>query len=361
MNRTLQIKIIIFIISIILSPLVLLGGIFLAKYNSFLSNNKYKYVEMIRINAISLIKERIDLSEERLLRLENIVKQNNEAFTNNDFSNLLSKEMRLELTEQKGFKNAYFLDEDLNLYYRVFQDSETLEDIKEIIDKEVIDKITYKSILNKGIFYKLAILAVEDQGKNKGFIVVVSDNSFFDLDILKTIDVTIDIYDDDFNIIKSNSNKRIFVKEINDDTKNMLSGNSLTEVNKNRAISYGYIDLGGDDFFLMVSLNEDKYIKSDSFRLYIFVGTIMAILIVFVLGWKLIGYLNLYIDRSIENKEYDDYTPNKFRKDLEKNITNIDRIVGDLTDFQVLKQDLMKLNERFSEGSDIDEGHKRKK
>lgn len=360
MNRTLQIKIIIFIVSMILLPVLLLGSIFLAKYNSFLNNNKYKYIEMIRINAISLIKEKIDTSEEKLLRLESIVNKNKEVIQDRNFSNLLTKEERVELSYLDGFKNAYFFDENLNLYLKVFQDTEMVEDIKKIIDKDVINKKTDKNLMYKDVYYKLSILALEDNGEKKGFIVIVVDNNFYNSDIFKTIDVTIDIYDNDFNIIKSNSNKKIFVKEINDDTKDMLAGNTITEVNKNRGISYGFIDLEGDDLSLMVTLNEDKYIKTDSFRLYVVLGMIVAILIIFVLGWKLIGFINLYIDRSIENKEYDDYTLNKFRKDLEKNINNIDRVVGDLTDFQVLKQDLIKLNERFSEGSDLDEKHKGK-
>ena len=93
--------------------------------------------------------------------------------------------------------------------------------------------------------------------------------------------------------------------------------------------------------------------KSDNFKLYIVISSIFSIIIIFLLGWKLIGIINIYIDNSIENKEYDDYTLNKLKIDLDQNIKNIDNVIEDLTDFQILKQDLIKMNERFLKGSGL--------
>ena len=48
MNRSLQIKIIAYLIGMISLPLLIICLLFLSKYNSFMKNNKEKYIEIIK-------------------------------------------------------------------------------------------------------------------------------------------------------------------------------------------------------------------------------------------------------------------------------------------------------------------------
>lgn len=360
MLRRLQAKIITFIIGMVLIPVLIISSLFLTKYNSFMNNNKYKYIEVIRINGVSALKEKFKTLGEQLEKLEKSVIQNEDSSKSDNLDNLLSKEERIQLSSIEGFQNSYLFDTNFNLSYKVFESTEIVPEIIKSIENEVINNIIFKNLIFKGNYYNVSVLKMIKDGKVTGYLALVVNNDFFNIDALKINDVIGDIYDNNFNLIKTNSNKKIFVKEINQDTKSMLDGYEKTEVTKASALSYGFIDLAGDDMFFMVNLNNDKYSKSDSFKLYIILGTIFSVIFVFLLGWKLIGLINLYIDKNIENKEYDDYTVNKFKIDLEKNLVNIDRIVDNITDFQVLKQDLEKLKERFSEGSATDDTRTKK-
>lgn len=352
MNRSLQIKIIAYLIGMISLPILIICLLFINKYNSFMKNNKEKYIEIIKENSISKIKYSFEKSSDRLERLEEIFISKSSYQLEFNAGEYLTKEERISISAMPGLENVYFFNSNLDLLYKIFQNTENIESLREIIDKDIVQRLTFKNVMLHNKYFNYAILKVQRDKVFYGHIVMIFNNGFFDLD-KNSGDAFIDIYDNNFNLIKTNSNKKLYSKEINDDTKSMLDGEYRTVINKSKALSYGFIDLNGDDVYVMTSLNSDRYMKSDNLKLYIVISSIFSVIIIFLLGWKLIGFINIYIDNSIENKEYDDYTLNKLKIDLEQNIKNIDNVIEDLTDFQILKQDLIKMNERFLKGSGL--------
>ena len=129
--------------------------------------------------------------------------------------------------------------------------------------------------------------------------------------------------------------------------KEMEDGVYKTISDKNRFISFGAIPVVGEDLYILIYLDKAEYLGKNNFIAYIFFASIFAVIAVFIMGGKLVETINEYIDEGYAIEDYDYYSIKKLDSDLERTLVDIERTIESQNDFQVLKQDIIKLRERF--------------
>lgn len=355
MKRVLQLKILLFVLAVAMTPIFLLSVVFVPKYSFVKTETGKKYIESVRKEEVTLLQAKYD----NLINMQ--YKFSVIAQTAIGDENIAQNRQLLEFekeitTKVKGVENGYILNKDSGVLYaftdRKEYEKQIIEESQNLIFKE---QYTVKGVWAETGFYHVLYRKLITDEQLAGYVVLVVNRIFWENEILNsTKDSDIDVYNGLYDILATNSSKKIFSREINDISKAALEGNVETKNIGGKYVSLGFVELEGDDIFVSVVLDKSKYLGNDKFAISFAFALIFSLSVAFLLAWKFIGYVNEYVDKSIHLKEYDDSTIQKLISEIDKNMENVDRVLASVIDFQVVKQDMTKLKERFFRGKDDD-------
>lgn len=347
MNKGLQLKIIAFIVSIAFFPIILIGAIFSIKYISTVNNSGGRYVEALRDKVISEAGYALGEAESSIKSYSPIFINAIRSMKISDINSNAYTQKEL-FGKMKGLENIYIFSSEKEILYSSFENRGYEDEVISILKKhEFIEPMLFLVIKSGANPYIILIKRLEEE-KTEGYAVYVMNMKIFEkIENIGETSAVYEVYNRKYEVIKTNGPKKILSAEINSLTKEMEDGVYKTISDKNRFISFGAIPVVEEDLYILIYLDKAEYLGKNNFIAYIFFASIFAVIAVFIMGGKLVETINEYIDEGYAIEDYDYYSIKKLDSDLERTLVDIERTIESQNDFQVLKQDIIKLRERF--------------
>lgn len=321
-----KLKTLIKFVIIALIPCIFFSGFFIWQVRKIIDSENTIFMEYFKNEQIRKIKGFYENLGVKLGNYANDLtpyltggSQNNININKNDKSNYI--------------ENIYIFDGSFNTVKVLQQNIQVSQDEAGISLKNI--KFTMPSYVgsffikdNKAYqyyYYKILI-----NGSLKGYVVFILNTNFFSNYLDNTTNnVNTEVLDGNFNILHSYEISKLFKTDINPLTKKMLDGNVGTEIWNGNKNFYGYINLNDSSLYLNVyEKQEDIYLKATSLQRYLVFITTIVIIEAFVLGWRYIGKLKLYLNNYSSSKEY--FRKMKVFDNLQNYIDEIDDITEEL-------------------------------
>jgi len=250
-----KIKVITFllIIAVAMIPTLLITLIYGNAIKSYLNKAGTSYVERERDAKVKNIKA---FYETMKLQLNSYSTIQGLGFIDNNTDGKMNYE---GIKSIQYIDNIYILNADFNLLNSLYPDKVN-EHLITVLKEAKFSKHYYVSNFymkdNKELQFVFA--KIVENGEIKGYTAFEINNSFFEEFMESNSDLNVDIYNDNFTIIASTIENRVYTNKINEYTKRMLNGYTSTESVEGIKTSYTFIDLENTSLYMVVTKNESE-------------------------------------------------------------------------------------------------------
>jgi len=330
-----KIKVITFllIIAVAMIPTLLITLIYGNAIKSYLNKAGTSYVERERDAKVKNIKA---FYETMKLQLNSYSTIQGLGFIDNNTDGKMNYE---GIKSIQYIDNIYILNADFNLLNSLYPDKVN-EHLITVLKEAKFSKHYYVSnfYMKDNKEFQFVFFKLVENGEIKGYTAFEINNSFFEEFMESNSDLNVDIYNDNFTIIASTIENRVYTNKINEYTKRMLNGYTSTESVEGIKTSYTFIDLENTSLYMVVTKNESEiYAPFTNSIMYIFIIFLLCLVFSVVVAVRFIRFLGEQM-----KKEYFDSENQKIYEQNKLLIPRVENII-ELLDISVTNLEEIKI------------------